>query len=261
VTWPQASPADQNAVVNVRKAPYNSAAVRRALFTAVDRKFLADNVFFGTGSAAKGPISDRLPWAHSASVDFDTMYPYDAAKARTMLDAAGYPVQANGFRFPMNLLYDAGVTNYSQTAQSLASFWRTVGVDVKLVGLDRATWVQQVYTDWNFDIAVVAFNTQYDPAIGIQRLYLSSGIGKLPFLNGSGYNNPEVDKLFQQGQETPNRTDRAKYYNQVEKILATDMPSLVLVAYNTVAVSSKRFHGIDQGADSHNWWSEAWLER
>jgi peptide/nickel transport system substrate-binding protein len=177
-----------------------------------------------------------------------------------MLDAAGYPVQSNGFRFKMNLLFDSGVPTYSQTAQALSSFWRDVGVDVQLVGLDRTTQLQRVFTDWNFDAVSVAYTTSGDPALGVQRAYITSSILKSPFTNGSGYSNPEVDMLFKQAQDAPTREERAKYYYQAETILAAAMPTLPLVEYSSPGAASAKLHGLDQGVDSYSWWSEAWLE-
>lgn len=257
--WLQGSPVDQLSILNVRNPPYNNAAVRQALYTAVDRNFLLDHVFFGLGSTSKGAIDSRLTWAHNPAVNLDAMYPFSPTKAKTMLDSAGFPVQSNGFRFKMNLLFDSGVPNYAQTAQALSSFWRDVGVDVQLIGLDRTTELQRVFTDWNFDAVSVAYTTSGDPALGVQRAYITSSILKAPFTNGSGYSNPDVDKLFQQAQDAPTRADRAKYYNQAETILATAMPTLPLVEYSQPGVAVSQLHGLDKGVDSYSWWADAWL--
>jgi peptide/nickel transport system substrate-binding protein len=255
---PQAYPTYQLAILNDREAPFNNAAVRQALYTAVDRQFIWQHVFAGLGSVPKSAI--QVPgWAYNPSVDLTTMYAFDAAKAGSMLDAAGFPKKSDGYRFSMNLYFDSGVPAYAQTAQALASMWNAIGVNVHLVGEDRATVLQDVYTNWKFDAISVAYTTSGDPALGIARTYVTSSIVKQPFTNASGYSNPQVDQLFAAGQDSADQKARAAAYWQAQTVLAHDLPSLPLILTQEELVASSTVHGLGQGVTGSSWWQDVWV--
>ena len=47
-------------VINTKKAPFDNVKVRQAINYAIDRKFVIDNVWFGFGKPAMGPISSNF---------------------------------------------------------------------------------------------------------------------------------------------------------------------------------------------------------
>jgi peptide/nickel transport system substrate-binding protein len=83
-----------------------------------------------------------------------------------------------------------------------------------------------MFVQWDYDTAIQEIATGPDPAIGVARLYVSSNIRKVPFTNGEGYSNPEVDALFDQGAREPNQAKRAVIYKKIQEILARDLPLL-----------------------------------
>ena len=53
-------------------------------------------------------------------------------------------------------------------------------------------------TDRDFDFNFGGMSNTFDPTVGVQRLYWSKNFKRgLPFSNGSGYSNPEVDQLLE----------------------------------------------------------------
>ena len=59
-------------VINTKKPPFDNVKVRQAINYAVDRKFVIDNVWFGFGKPAMGPISSNFEPAglYGAGIDF-----------------------------------------------------------------------------------------------------------------------------------------------------------------------------------------------
>ena len=74
--------------LNITNSPTSDIAVRKAMQHGVDRQALADLVFNGVYSAAYGP--GTRSWAYWKGVE--DMYPYDVAKAKQILDDAGWKV-------------------------------------------------------------------------------------------------------------------------------------------------------------------------
>jgi len=121
--------------------------VRQALNYAIDRKTITTAAFGADGTATSlivGPGSDGYPANAAAS------YPYDPAKAKSLLAAAGYP---HGFTLPM-LSTQSG----DLLAQAVAGYLRAVGVSVTISDhntdfVQQATsgkWASMVF-EWGMD--------------------------------------------------------------------------------------------------------------
>lgn len=48
--------------MNQRKPPFDNVKVRQAVMEAINRKFVVNNIFFGLGKVATGPISSTTPF-------------------------------------------------------------------------------------------------------------------------------------------------------------------------------------------------------
>ncbi len=114
-------------------APWAKKEVRQALNYAVDKASIARNIFHGQASDNFHPFlfTNQPP-----------VYPYDVARARYLLEAAGYPkgFQVNLFtcpRSPGAQLPDIGL--------AVATYWEAVGIKVKVTPTDYPT----IRTAWN----------------------------------------------------------------------------------------------------------------
>ena len=120
--------------------------------------------------------------------------------------------KADGTRFDLRLVYDSTAGGNDRLSQVLQSFWQKIGVRTVFQGSTRSTELKQVFTDWDFDATLQAYSTAGDPALGVERLYITSAIRKAPFVNASGYSNPAIDKLFAEGADATATADRARAY-------------------------------------------------
>jgi peptide/nickel transport system substrate-binding protein len=233
--------------------------VRQALYTALDRKFIHEKVFYGLGSIPRSSFDTRL-WAYNPAVDYEKMYPYDPAKAKKMLDAAGYPAGADGTRFTVRLAFEGDRPEWLEAGQAIKRFWEAVGVHVDLVSADRPVILNKVYSDYDYDATLQTYTTLGDPALGIARTYVTSSIKQgTTFNNASQYSNPEVDKLFDQGRDAATQAERKAPYDQVQVILAHDLPVLNLHQAPQYAVASTRLQGLWQAANQQ-WWGSVWMK-
>jgi peptide/nickel transport system substrate-binding protein len=254
------SPNLELAFLNTKTPALSNREVRQALLTAIYRDFIKRSVFQGLGNSAVSSIDSRIKWAYNPEVDLTKMYPFDPKRAEQMLDEAGFPRKAGGTRFDFRIVYESGRAEYTSLALALQSFWRAIGINVTIVSAERAVVLKRIFADYDYDVAFWEYTTSSDPALGIARTYVTSAIDPKRILNNaSRYSNPVVDDLFMKGQDAPSLDERAKYYFEVQKVLAVDLPVLPIFETAQFEASSSRVHGLD--ADPYYPWSPGlWLE-
>ena len=228
---------------NLDRAPLSTLKVRQALAHAIDKRYLLDKADFGLGKVATGPIPSSMPWAYTPDV---TRYDYDVARANKLLDEAGLSRNDKGIRFKTSLVWDRNVPLFTKTAEILREQLKAAGVDLELRPLDRAAMLDLVFTKRDFDLWVHGLSSGGDPAIGVQRLYLSGNIRPAPFTNASGYRNPQVDELFTRAAAAPDPKVRAQLYQQVQKLLTQDLPIVWLLEFSENSAWRAEFKGIHE---------------
>jgi len=253
-------PEDHLIIFNVRKPPFDNPKVRQALLTAIDRDYIRKVVYQGLGEVMKSAINTNLSWAYNPNVDLSKMYPFNPTRAAALLDEAGVKAGPDGRRFDIRLVYDSTDPSNGALSQVLQSMWGKIGVRVIFEGSTRNVELKQVYTDWNFDATLQAYSTSGDPALGVARLYVTSAIKKAPFVNASGYSNPEVDKLFEDAANATGLPDRGEAYKKLQTVLARDLPVLPIWQTALINVASRKVKGKWAWSTGYDYWEEVWLE-
>lgn len=210
-------------IPNLSRLPLQNVAVRQAINMAIDRKFILGRVNFGAGRTARGPIHSALPWFDPALADV----PYDRSKAEQSLDAAGYPRNGNASRFSLRFSYPNG--SFGPLADALRTQLGQIGIDLVLEPGDFNTVIERVFMKKDFDLGVASFCNGPDPDIGVKRLVHSNNILPIPFSNGAGYRNPEVDALFDRAAQIMDDAKRISMYREIQNILLKDLPYFWLI--------------------------------
>lgn len=238
---------------NLQRSRFQDVQVRQALAHAVDRGQLLEQVLFGNGQVATGPISSQLASAYSDDVPIAA---YDPELSETLLDQAGYPRGADGVRFEATFLHFPTFAKYGEV---LRQQFARVGVRLELVALDRSAFVTRVFERRDFDTAIISYCNNTDPSIGVARTVVSSNIGNVPFSNAAAYANPEIDLLFGQAAEQADPTARAALYRRAQQILVADAPYLWLVETRMATAYRAQVRGLEpwRGALAER----AWLAR
>lgn len=228
---------------NTRRPPFDNPLVRRAVSYAIDRQFVIDNIWFGFGKKATGPISSNFAVTGLYTPDVTNYSVADArARAEKLLDEAGYPRGANGIRF--EIVHD--ITPYGEEWQRFGEFTREalrqVGIGVRLRTEDVPTWLRRIYTDYDFDLTNNWIQTLADPVIGAHRLYHSNQIRPgTVFVNGSGWSSPETDELMNRATVTVDPAQRAAIYHELQKKLVDAAPYVWVHELRFATVYSNKF--------------------
>jgi peptide/nickel transport system substrate-binding protein len=255
--------APERAVVdfNMRREPMMNLKVRQALFQAIDRDRVVQDVYQGMANKEVNAIPAQFRSLHDPSIDYNKIYPYDPKKAGALLDAAGYPLK-NGQRFSIELTYPA-VAPFEWVARVVQSEWTAIGVGVKMAGLDGQIWTDKVYKRHDFDASIISLTARTNPVLGIDRSYLCNQ-GSVPYANPTGYCNAELDKLIAQAAATPLDKQQAVYSKYAE-IVARDINEITLTNARSFEAVSTKLKNIDAqfnvAFNTHPNWQEVWIPK
>lgn len=247
---------------NTRRKPFDDVRVRRAVSYAIDRKFVIDNVWFGFGKPATGPISSNFSVNGFYTPDVRNYnVPNGVEIANKILDEAGYHRKADGVRF--EIVHDispyGGVwKRYGEyVKQALAK----IGIKATLRYEDVATWLRRIYTDYNFQLTSNLIQTLADPVIGVDRLYSSWSIKKgTVFVNDSRWSTPETDKLMEEAAVEVDPRKRAALYHKFQKIVVDAAPLVWVFELDFVTVYDKKFKDLTVSPLSvYSPFNRAWL--
>ncbi len=210
--------------------------VRQALACAIDRRPL---IHYVLRDFAK-PANSLLPpqsWAYDGDVP---RCDYDPPRARQLLDRAGYPAR-NGVRFHLTMKTSTeGSTRL--LAAVLQQQLRDVGIALDIRSYEFATFLSDV-THGVFQMYSLRWIGGNEDPDMFEYVFHSS---RIPPKGGnrSFYENPRLDLLIDQARMADNRDTRKQLYDEVQRILAEDVPAINLWYYDNVLVATKRVSGL-----------------
>jgi len=221
---------------NMRDPILCDVRVRQAIAYAIDRQPIVEYLLRGFAQ----PASSVLPvqsWAYDGNVP---NYNHDPAKARQLLDAAGYREQ-NGVRFHLTMK-----TSSQESTRLLVAVLQQQLRDVGIV----------------LDIRTFEFATFYaDVSKGLFQLYSMRWIGgnedpdifeyvfhssKVPPKGGNRgfYRSARVDALIDQARREVDPHTRKELYAEIQQILAEDVPAINLWYLDNVLVCNRRVKNV-----------------
>jgi peptide/nickel transport system substrate-binding protein len=181
-----------------------------------------EKAFFNQGFISHSQISRLIAWANNPDVK---TYEYDLTKADELLDEAGIFKDSDGNRFELSVKYDVAILERQKTAEIWKEDLKKLGIDLKLEPLDKSTWLEEVYTNWDFDMIISSAPSGPDP---VQRTssFHSDSIGHAYFQNAMGYNNSRVDELLDLAKQEQDKETMVEYLYEIQDILVEDLPAI-----------------------------------
>ncbi len=210
---------------NNAKPPLRDKRVRQAISYAIDRKAVMDTAWGGHGKLIGSMVPPTDPWYE----DLSNTYPYDPAKAKALLAAAGRPKLELAFRIP-NLPYAVSI------AQVVKSQLAQVGINAKIDVLEfPARWLDLVFTKYNYDMSIINHVEPRDiQTFGDPKYYWQ-------------YDNKQVQGLLASGDKGSEQQQVADY-KQVARTLADDAAADWLFLFPNIMVADKGIGGLPKNA-------------
>ncbi len=139
---------------------------------------------------------------------------------------AGFP---NGFKATLKLppppyARDGG--------EIIASQLREVGIDLEIIPVEWAQWLDQVFKQKDYDLTIVSHTEPNDIGIYSRKDY---------YFN---YDNPDFDKVIADLNVTSDQAKRNELYKQAQKILADDAVNGFLFELPKVGVWDAKLQGM-----------------
>jgi peptide/nickel transport system substrate-binding protein len=232
--------------MNMKRKPFDDIRVRQALDYAANRQELLDGVLNNMGETgsvflAPGTLGrDSSVWTNQ----------FNPEKAKELLKEAGYP---NGFK--MSITVSSGSAR--KASEILQAQFADIGVTVDLDFLEGASFQEKINRG-DFDVFIRdKNNSSGDPAIDFM-FVLTQNQGKAG--NRGFYSNPTFDNLYEECQKTLDDQKRHEIIREMQKILADDVPWLILY-YPTLNIATKKnLKGLPLPVNDRILWETAYIE-
>lgn len=236
---------NQNPSAKVAKM-FSDKAVRQALLYALNRQSMVDAIYFKQAVVANTPVPP-VSWAYNK--DAKPKYPFDAAKAESMLDAAGWKKGADGIRadssgtkLSFTIITNAGNKARESAVTAMQDMWKKIGVDCSPKLVTFPTLVSQITNDRSYDTFLVGFNWTQDP--DQSSLWASRNTAPGGF-NGFNYKSQTMDKILDDAASTLDQNKRKQLYFQMQDLYNDELPAPILLFQKGIWAFSKRVQGYD----------------
>jgi peptide/nickel transport system substrate-binding protein len=243
---------------NLKRPLFRDRRVRRAVAMALDKREIIDGVLLGYGRSATGPFPPSS-WAFDPAVP---EIPHDPGAARSLLAEAGWTdtdgdgvLDKDGRPFAFTVITNQGNKLREQTAVILQSHLARLGVKMEVRVLEWSSFIHDFVDKGNFDAIILGWNLGRDPDQYLIWHSSQQGEGRYNFV---GYENPLVDRLWEEGRRTFDRTARERVYRKIHRVLAEDLPYVFLYYPDSLPTVHKRFRNVEVAPAGLGWNFREW---
>jgi len=218
--------------VNNVRFPEQHAALQKAIAHALDVNTLNREFYLGTA------VEHNYKLYHSVGLETPPSgYPtpeYNPDKARQILQEANWDTN-------QELEWLAWYQPWA-FHDAIAAMLAEVGIKTTFRRIDSATVVQELYVDSNWDIIWTSSSGTSDMET-MWREFQCGSVYEEGGSNNSGYCNPEIDALWQQGIDESDPERRKELFAQAMLLMADDPYMTVIFSPNVTHVWNTRVNG------------------
>jgi len=202
---------------NNQRAPLDDPRVREALRLAIDHEALIEAQ--GAAETLYGPIPPLDPGYE----DLSDVAPYDPERARELLADAGQENLSLTLTIPA--VYGTTVPTF------LVSAFDDVGVELTVESVEFPTWLQDVYTNKDYDLSFV---------LHVEARDFGNFANPDYYFN---YDNPEVQDLYARALATTDEDESADLLRQAARIVSEEHAADWLYLGNTITAVGQGVSG------------------
>ncbi|MCL6649971.1 MAG: ABC transporter substrate-binding protein, partial [Chloroflexi bacterium] len=215
-------------------SPVKDLRVRQALNYAINRQAIAES-FYRSYSEPASQIADKNAPYYDPS---RKPYPYDPAKAKQLLAAAGYP---NGFALSGGIVFSSLNSNPALVT-AMQGMFREIGVEVPVRQMEQAAFTALMLGGQG-------------PRGDLSMLQIADALGsfaQLPNLfdcSREGFArrwcNPEFDRLFVASKGEPDPSKRNDLLRQALAVIDADVPYVLQVTVPHFTLTNPKIRGFE----------------
>ena len=217
-------------VMNVAIAPLDNKLVRQAISYAIPYQALLDQVMYGFASPAGTLIPSTMETYAGDKLD---LYTTDLTKAKSLLDQSGVGP------FKIELAVPQSSKQQQQAAVLIQDNLRQIGIDAQITQLPDADY-QDRRNKHELPLFFHEWYSWGDDPFYQMNFLLKCG----QFTNFSGYCNPALDKIIEEGTFTTDPARRQELSTEAQKIMLEDAPQAWLWAADWTVAARTNISGI-----------------
>ncbi|MBV9833934.1 MAG: ABC transporter substrate-binding protein [Alphaproteobacteria bacterium] len=214
--------------------------VREAMNIGINRAEIVKGIMMGNAEPAYTFIDpDTLDF----NKETQGIIKEDVARAKKLLDEAGWKVGADGIREKDGVklapkVYFTQVGNFGRISEAIQGYMRKIGVDWQIQGFDSTIAFQKM-SEQDYDLWTVTF--PYMSSGDLLNFYFDSK--NVPAPNRMNWKDAQTDEWLKLGRSSLNDADRAKYYGMVQKRIHEQFLWIPVMNVAMYTVTSKKLKG------------------
>lgn len=228
---------------NLKDPLFEDVRVRRAMSHAMDYREMLDDLCFGLYQRCYGPFS-KGSWMYPQTPA--PLYEFDLDKAEDLLDEAGWidedgdgvrekTVGGRAIPFEFTLLV-SNKPDRIAICNLLRENLENIGVVCKIQPMEAAVFQERLQKK-QFQAEMAGWGAGADPSTS-ENIF-ATGEDR----NYGSYSNPEVDRLFNEGEREFDRDKRAAIYGKIANLIYEDQPYTFLYEHSSFFGFNKRLRG------------------
>lgn len=206
---------------NNKRAPTSDKRVREAIRYAIDNQALI-SARGGADAALGGPIPSLDPGYENLT----KLFPFNQSKAKELLAQAGYSTAK-----PLKLNLEYANIYGTELGDQLRSQLKAVGIELNVKVVEFSAWLQDVYTNKDYDLSLVDHNESHD---------FSSWANPQYYFN---YDNKQVQDLYAKAIASTSDAAYEAYLKQAARLVSQDAPADWLFNYRVTTAYRKGVSG------------------
>lgn len=231
--------------------------VRAAFIQGCDRETYNNVLLKGTFIPGSAPVPPSMDYGFDQLKDPNAYNPENAQK---LLDEAGWKdTDGDGIRDKDGKPLKVDFVVYNSRAElplyaeAVQSDMKKIGIDVNIKNVDY-NLIDQMGIKGEYDLLISNITTANtgDPEVFLNWYWKTNVNGSNP-QNGSGYSNPELDKVFDQLSAEFDKEKRRQLIIQAQQLIMNDGAALFLGYPQTNIVSNKALTGVHMFPSDYYW--------
>ncbi|MCI1983533.1 MAG: ABC transporter substrate-binding protein [Bifidobacteriaceae bacterium] len=207
--------------MNNKKTPLNNIKIRQAIRYAINHKEIIASRG-GVDATLGGPIPSLDPGYE----DLTSLYPYNVSKATALMKDAGYTKEK-----PLKLTLEYANTYGTEFGEQLKSQLAKINIDLTVKVVEFSSWLQDVYTNHDYDLSLVDHNESHDFYQWADPTYYY------------GYDSKEVQSLYAKSLAATDADQQADYLKQAARKVSQDAAADWLLNYRVTTAYDKGVSG------------------